>query len=89
MTKKIGAALSERAAQRRESKDHGLTVIENSAPSKNRANPADTCRYIEEVVRELRGVALRADQELIAFLLGMAAVEARLEAARMQTSPST
>jgi inactivated superfamily I helicase len=43
---------------------------------------ADICRYIEDMAQALKGLALDADQEMLADLLGAAASEARSQANR-------
>jgi hypothetical protein len=58
-----------------------FTVIENPLFHEAPAT-ADICLYIEDMTRALRGAAIAADQELLAFLLGAAATEARLQAGR-------
>jgi hypothetical protein len=55
-------------------------VIENPGAGESETHISDICTYIEEMARELRGAAINANQELLAFLLGAAATEARLQA---------
>ena len=60
-----------------------LRVIDNPHFSSARMRTADTCEYIEEMVRELTKTALQANQTFLAFLLGAAAQEARFQAGRI------
>lgn len=75
-------AAMEKASERRPGEEP-FTVIDNPLFTEACVETSDLCLYIEDMTRALRGAAMSANQELLAFLLGAAAAEARLQAGKM------
>jgi hypothetical protein len=60
-----------------------LRVIDNPRFAEDNLQTLDVCKYIEKLANELMKTAMKADQELLAYLLGSAAQEARFQAGRI------
>jgi hypothetical protein len=54
-----------------------------------KADPAETARYIEQMTRELRGLASTSNLGFLAFLLRMVEDDAGAEASKRDPKPAS